>query len=129
MDRKEIFNDQSLFRSENRFRIDVSHAGGTERKNKSKRKDFSGTSRMACSKRSYTGGRIGVLFTLHGIHSSPVKRVKTQKSESLFVTSFDVAINSFEVTAGYTGRNIRQLAAVRSEKFKFPANCCLLEPI
>lgn len=55
-------------------------------------------------------GRIGVLFTLRGIHSSPVKRVKTQKSESLFVTSFDVAINSFEITAcaGRTGPNIRQ---------------------
>lgn len=50
----------------------------------------------------YKPAESGLLFTLHGIHSSPAKRVKTQKSESLFVTSFDVAINSFEITAGYT---------------------------
>lgn len=62
-------------------------------------------------------GRIGVLFTLRGIHSSPVKRVKTQKSESLFVTSFDVAINSFEITAcaGRTGPNIRQQPVLLSK--------------
>ena len=47
----------------------------------------------------YKPAESGLLFTLHGIHSSPAKRVKTQKSESLFVTSFDVAINSFEITA------------------------------
>lgn len=47
----------------------------------------------------YKPAESGLLFTLHGIHSSPAKRVKTQKSESLFVTSFDVPINSFEITA------------------------------
>lgn len=82
----------------------------------------------ACSKRvrnvfvQYKPAESGLLFTLHGIHSSPAKRVKTQKSESLFVTSFDVAINSFEITAGYTGPNIRQPAPIFSRKFKFPAN-------
>lgn len=70
----------------------------------------------------YKPAESGLLFTLHGIHSSPAKRVKTQKSESLFVTSFDVAINSFEITAGYTGPNIRQPAPIFSRKFKFPAN-------
>lgn len=83
----------------------------------------------ACSKRvrnvfvQYKPAESGLLFTLHGIHSSPAKRVKTQKSESLFVTSFDVAINSFEITAGYTtiydnrrrfsleNSNFRQIAA------------------
>lgn len=59
----------------------------------------------------YKPAESGLLFTLHGIHSSPAKRVKTQKSESLFVTSFDVPINSFEITA-----------AILSRKFKFPAN-------
>lgn len=58
----------------------------------------------------YKPAESGLLFTLHGIHSSPAKRVKT-KSESLFVTSFDVPINSFEITA-----------AILSRKFKFPAN-------
>lgn len=70
----------------------------------------------------YKPAESGLLFTLHGIHSSPAKRVKTQKSESLFVTSFDVAINSFEITAGYTGPNIRQPAPIFSRKFKFSAN-------
>lgn len=59
----------------------------------------------------YKPAESGLLFTLHGIHSSPAKRVKTQKSESLFVISFDVPINSFEITA-----------AILSRKFKFPAN-------
>lgn len=103
--------------------------GGKEKKkrkekNKLKGKDFTGASRARVRNVfvQYKPAESGLLFTLHGIHSSPAKRVKTQKSESLFVTSFDVAINSFEITAGYTGPNIRQPAPIFSRKFKFPAN-------
>lgn len=96
-----------------------------KKKNKWKGKDFTGTSRMVCSERTYTSVRIGVLFTLGGIHSSPVKRVKTQKSESLFVTSFDMAINSFEITAGYAGRifDNRRRCVLKNSNFRQIAGC------
>lgn len=108
--------------------------GGKEKKKERKKTNWrekisqAHLAHRACSKRvrnvfvQYKPAESGLLFTLHGIHSSPAKRVKTQKSESLFVTSFDVAINSFEITAGYTGPNIRQPAPIFSRKFKFPAN-------
>lgn len=123
--------DESLPGSQN-WKIDVSR-GKREKKERKKtnwREKISQAhlAHRACSKRvrnvfvQYKPAESGLLFTLHGIHSSPAKRVKTQKSESLFVTSFDVAINSFEITAGYTGPNIRQPAPIFSRKFKFSAN-------
>lgn len=106
---------ESIFRGERKKK--------KKEKNKLKGKDFTDASRASGLKRVRTIQAESVLlFTLHGIHSSPAKRVKTQKSESLFVTSFDVAINSFEITAGYTVPNIRQPAAIFSRKFKISAN-------
>lgn len=129
---QEIFSnpDESLPGDFQNWKIDVSNRyfAGRKRekkkeKNKLKGKDFTDASRASGLKRVRTiQAESGLLFTLHGIHSSPAKRVKTQKSESLFVTSFDVAINSFEITAGYTVPNIRQPAAIFSRKFKISAN-------
>lgn len=120
--------DESLPGSQN-WKIDVSR-GKREKKKKGKKqiegkrfhRRISRIGRVRNVFVQYKPAESGLLFTLHGIHSSPAKRVKTQKSESLFVTSFDVAINSFEITAGYTGPNIRQPAPIFSRKFKFPAN-------